>query len=93
MPELEGAEMTMEWLVPQVPMNITVGSVVRHKKTGGKYVIVTVARVEASPDECLVIYRKLEDATWQQCMPALDHTWSRPLAEFCDGRFENIEPT
>jgi Protein of unknown function (DUF1653) len=51
----------------------------RHKKSGGVYEIMAFARVEATL-EWVVVYRSVVD----------DETWTRPVAEFLDGRFELV---
>jgi transcriptional regulator with XRE-family HTH domain len=51
----------------------------RHVKTGGLYWIVSEATVEATMDQ-VVVYRSLSTGLW----------WTRPRAEFFDGRFEAI---
>lgn len=49
----------------------------RHKKTGGTYQFVTLARNEADLIP-LVVYRNIETG----------HVWARPVHEWLDGRFE-----
>lgn len=53
---------------------------VRHKKSGGEYTVLGVARVEATL-EPVVIYES-------NARPG--EVWTRPHPEFCDGRFEII---
>lgn len=55
------------------------GMKVRHVKSGGVYVVVTVGLVEATLAP-VVIYRDIVAHT----------TWVRPVDEFCDGRFVGI---
>jgi hypothetical protein len=57
----------------------TVGERYRHLKTGGTYHVIACARVEATL-EWVVVYRG-EDG----------EAWTRPIKEFCDGRFAKIE--
>jgi hypothetical protein len=71
-------------------MDISEGQRVRHIKTGGTYVVVAIARVEAQPDERVVVYRKIDPLHRKEALPLTDNTWSRPLAEFSDGRFVKI---
>jgi hypothetical protein len=53
----------------------------RHLKTGGLYTIVCIACEEAT--ECpVVVYRSQQD----------HRTWTRPLEEFMDGRFQKVRP-
>jgi len=58
------------------------GSQWRHEKTGGLYMIASVALVEATL-EIVVVYRSLNE----------EHvlTFTRPIREFLDGRFTNID--
>jgi hypothetical protein len=51
----------------------------RHKKTGGIYQIVTLAKIEATMQNA-VVYRSIEH----------HGTWVRPVSEFLDGRFERV---
>lgn len=55
------------------------GQSFKHLKTGGRYTIVALAKVEATMDD-VVVYAD----------EAGERTWTRPLTEFCDGRFERI---
>jgi hypothetical protein len=55
------------------------GSLWVHRK-GGKYAVLCVARVEATLEH-VVVYHKRD---------RLDDVWTRPVAEFMDGRF--VEP-
>lgn len=61
-------------------MEVVVGELYRHVKSGGTYRAISIARVEATPSEWVVVYRG-ED----------DNDWTRPIAEFCDGRFIHIQ--
>ena len=54
----------------------------RHTRTGGLYRIVCIAAVEATL-ETVVVYRSDQDG----------QTWTRPLGEFMDGRFELLSAT
>ena len=58
------------------------GSHWRHVKRGSTYTIEGVGVIEATMTTC-VIYRAHADGT----------TWVRPLAEFMDGRFVEIDKT
>jgi len=57
----------------------------RHKKRGSTYVVVGTAQVQAEEpireDDTVMVYRGEKDGT----------LWARPLREFQDGRFEEIE--
>jgi hypothetical protein len=73
---------TDEQIVAKIQAELSAGRLwggmkVRHVKSGGKYNVVCVAKVEATLDP-VVVYRSLKDH---------DAVWTRPLAEFCDGRF------
>jgi hypothetical protein len=57
----------------------------RHEKTGGIYQVIAVARVEATIDR-VVVYRGCDSVNWSP-LPSWEHTWTRPISEFCDGRF------
>lgn len=61
----------------------------RHLKTGGVYHVIAMARVEANL-EPVVVYRKVDPRTWNYIEPRDENTWTRPLAEFGDGRFEQV---
>ena len=52
------------------------GSIWRHRK-GGTYSVLTVARVEATLEH-VVVYHKVAQPS---------DVWTRPVAEFMDGRF------
>ncbi len=56
------------------------GTIWRHRK-GWIYVVLCVARVEATLEH-VVVYHKRD---------RLDDVWTRPVAEFMDGRFAKIE--
>jgi len=56
-------------------MSVVSGGYYRHKKTDGVYRVGCIAQMEADLTP-VVVYAK--DAV----------VWIRPLAEFCDGRFE-----
>ena len=57
--------------------------IIRHKATGGMYIILTEARNESKPDEILVIYRAIGNN-------ADPHVWARPKAQMYDGRFDFV---
>lgn len=69
-------------------MEVEAGQHYWHKRTGGCYIAIGIARVEATL-EYVVVYRAVDRETWN-IIPDADHTWTRPLAEFCDGRFERV---
>ena len=52
----------------------------RHRKTGRRYLAVSLARVEARPKEIVVVYHAHEDAL----RPPERDGWTRPLAEFIE---------
>ena len=56
------------------------GSIWRHRK-GGTYLVLCVARVEATLEH-VVVYHKVRQ-------PA--DVWTRPVSEFMDGRFAQLE--
>lgn len=53
------------------------GDTYRHIKTGGYYTVICIAYEEATENP-VVVYRSNQEP----------RTWTRPLAEFMDGRFE-----
>lgn len=55
------------------------GMEVKHLKTGGMYVVVCEAVIEATMTKA-VVYRSIKD----------DCVWVRPASEFCDGRFVGV---
>ena len=61
--------------------NVTahVGGIFRHKKTGGEYVVMMFATIEATMTQA-VVYKST----------ATDQAWVRPVSEFEDGRFELV---
>ena len=58
-----------------------IGSRWGHVKHGGAYVVIDNGVIEATLIAC-VIYKAESDGT----------TWVRPLSEFMDGRFLELEP-
>lgn len=64
----------------QPPQKRLVGTLWKHKKTGGLYTIVRAAKIEADLTPAIVY----EDRS--------GNVWVRPEAEFMDGRFEPINP-
>lgn len=58
-----------------------VGTVWRHKKTGGVYAIIGVCRLEAT-NAPAYLYTSTSNGV----------VWARDMDEFLDGRFENITP-
>lgn len=71
------------------------GTVWRHVETGGHYIIIAHALVEADLSP-VIVYGRLDEAGQRDGLPLLtipdDRTevWSRPAKEFLDGRFEQI---
>ena len=63
-------------------MIVQAGRRYRHKKTRGTYRVMCIARIEKTLEDAVVyVYEK-------------DHTpWVRPLVEFADGRFVEIDET
>lgn len=63
-----------------------IGSMWRHKKARGVYVVRGYCLIEAS-DEIGILYRRchIKGESWER---GAGITWVRPLAEFMDGRFE-----
>lgn len=69
--------------LPLPPGPATPGSVWRHRKTQGLYeVVLSNALIEASKTPA-VVYRARSDG----------QVWVRPVAEFMDGRFEQVDAT
>lgn len=64
------------------PDDLAIGAHYRHKKTGGTYQLLMTATIEATMTPA-VVYAARVDGTV--------HRWVRPLAEFCDGRFEPVD--
>lgn len=62
-----------------------------HRGTGSTYRVLAVARVEATL-EPVVVYQACDARTWWLRQPVEDNTWTRPVAEFCDGRFVVADP-
>ena len=56
------------------------GSIWRHRK-GGTYFVVGVARVEATLEHVVVYHKAGQPADM----------WTRPVAEFMDGRFAKLD--
>lgn len=61
-------------------MKLETGEVYRHTK-GGLYEVIAIA-THSETKEALVIYQSIADSKL---------TWARPLAEFLDGRFSQID--
>lgn len=59
--------------------DITINGRYYHGKSGGTYRVTAIARVEANPEERVVVYT------------GPTGTWTRPLAEFMDGRFQPVD--
>ena len=55
----------------------SIGSVIKHKKTGGLYRVIGLAKIEATL-EMAYVYESLQTHDY----------WIRPQAEMEDGRFE-----
>lgn len=64
------------------PDDLAIGAHYRHKKTGGKYQLLMFATIEATMTPAVVYAAKGLDGI---------HRWVRPLGEFCDGRFEEVD--
>ena len=64
------------------PDDLAIGAHYRHKKTGGTYQLLSFATIEATMTPAVVYGGRLKGET---------HRWVRPLAEFCDGRFEPVD--
>ena len=62
--------------------DLAIGGYYRHKKTGGTYQVIMIATIEATMTEA-VVYATRRDGKVER--------WVRPLAEFCDGRFESVD--
>ena len=62
------------------PSLFSIGSVIRHKKTGGPYQVIGLAKIEAT----------LEMAYVYESRQTHDY-WIRPQAEMEDGRFELLD--
>lgn len=60
----------------------------KHKKSGRCCIVLALARAEATLER-VVVYREVDAGTWNIIADEA-HTWTRPVAEFCDGRFERI---
>lgn len=63
------------------PTGPPVGSVWRHRKTGTKYVVLHVGMIESGLVPCVVYRLHMEPGV----------VWVRPVTEFVDGRFENLD--
>ena len=63
----------------QQAAGIYAGMEVRHVKTGGDYVVLCEAVIEATMTKAIV-YKSVKTGD----------VWVRPAAEFCDGRFVGI---
>lgn len=68
-------------------MDVMRAAFYRHKKSGGLYTVIALARVEATLER-VVVYQAVTDE-WEM-VEGPDHVWTRPLAEFADGRFERV---
>lgn len=66
------------------PDDIVIGAYYRHKRTGGIYQIVMFATIESTMTPAVVYGARKSD---------VPEMWVRPLAEFCDGRFESADMT
>lgn len=59
--------------MPTLEEQVRAGNrVVRHYKRGALYLVLGVARIEATPDQEVVVYQSLVE----------DQLWTRPLADF-----------
>lgn len=66
------------------PTTLEIGAYYRHRKTGGVYQLLMTATIEATMTPAVVYAAKERGVA---------HRWVRPLAEFCDGRFEKVNMT
>lgn len=64
------------------PDDLAIGAHYKHKKTGGTYQLVMFATIEATMTPAVVYAARKDGET---------HRWVRPVAEFCDGRFEAVD--
>ena len=64
------------------PDDLAIGAHYRHKKTGGTYQLFMFATIEATMTPAVVYGARVKGE--------VSH-WVRPLAEFCDGRFEPVD--
>jgi hypothetical protein len=62
--------------------DLAIGAHYRHKKTGGRYQLSMFVTIEATMTPAVVYSARLKGEV---------HHWVRPLAEFCDGRFEEVD--
>lgn len=64
------------------PDDLAIGAHYRHKKTGGKYQLIMFATIEATMTPAVIYSARSKGEV---------HNWVRPLDEFCDGRFEEVD--
>lgn len=64
------------------PDDLAIGAHYRHKKTGGRYQLIMFATIEATETPAVVYSARVDGEI---------SNWVRPLAEFCDGRFEAVD--
>lgn len=64
------------------PDQLAIGAYYRHKKTGRTYQLSMFATIEATMVEA-VVYTARKDFNVR--------SWVRPVSEFCDGRFEEVD--
>lgn len=62
--------------------DLAIGAYYRHKKSGGTYQIIMFATIEATMTPAVVYGARSKDGPVR---------WVRPVAEFCDGRFEAVD--
>jgi len=62
--------------------DIAIGAHYKHKNTGHNYQVVMFATIEATMTPAVVYAARSKNGL--QC-------WVRPVAEFCDGRFEPVD--
>lgn len=72
--------------IPHPPTN----SVWLHVKSGHTYFVWGVAQVEADLSE-VVVYQRCTLSTPRALVSTKDGWWTRPLAQFLDGRFTRLE--
>lgn len=64
--------------LPNLPHEL-IGTVWQHRKTTGLYTVIGV---------CLIVARLAPAVLYRHTNYPSAPTWRRPVAEFCDGRFE-----
>lgn len=67
-----------------------IGEYYQHIKTGRLYIVVALARVEATLEK-VVVYVRVDKETLQPYADNKHNTWTRPVKEFEDGRFLQVK--